>query len=263
MKRFQGFLIGVFVTLLVIQGIPNFADSLSVVLNSINIKVNGNEIARINEDLLLSNGTRIPYSINYNGNTYLPMKKLAELLNKNVTWDAATKTAIVSDLGSTNNTVSVKTENSRSNPAKLNENIVYQTANYDKKDFTLNITMTEMIRGYEAFSIIQAANMFNEPPADDEEVILAKFKVEVVNATDIDKQYTASYYSFDLVSSQGKDYEHYSVVMPEPDFSAQLFQGASNEGWVAFKVKKDDLKPLIVFEKNYDGTGGKWFYAYN
>jgi len=28
---------------------------------------------------------------------------------------------------------------------------------------------------------------------------------------------------------------------------------------VVFEVKKDDLKPKIVFEKQYDGTGGAWF----
>ena len=99
MKRLQGFILGVLVTLIVVASIPSFADSITVVINGINITLNGKKIAGINDQFTLDNGSTVPYSILYKGTTYLPMKKLAELLNKEITWDNLTKTAGIYDRG--------------------------------------------------------------------------------------------------------------------------------------------------------------------
>jgi len=40
-----------------------------------------------------------------------------------------------------------------------------------------------------------------------------------------------------------------------------LYKGASSEGWDAFIVKKGDLSPKLAFGRNYDGTGGIWFWG--
>lgn len=262
MKRLQGFFLGFIVSLLVFSGIPNFADSLSVVLNSINLRVNGINVTGINEDMYLENGTSIPYSINYNGNIYLPLKKISELLNQTVTWDATTKTAIIGDNDTLNNQSQSITDNSRSNPAKLNQTVTYQTLNFEGKDFTLKITMTDLIRGHEAWRLMEDADPFNPLPPDEMELILAKFKVDVIDATVVDTQYGLWDFDFTLVSTDGKDYNYYTAKSPEPQLESKLYKGASNEGWVVFGVNKDDPNPLIVFSKNYDGTGGKWFYGY-
>lgn len=66
-------------------------------LNSINISVNGEKIAQLGESYTLSNGTKVPYSINYAGTTYLPMREVAKLLNKDVTYDKETRTANIVD----------------------------------------------------------------------------------------------------------------------------------------------------------------------
>lgn len=62
-------------------------------MNSINIKLNGIQVASANETFKLDNGTEVPFSILYEGTTYLPMRKLAELLGKDVGWDGDTRTA--------------------------------------------------------------------------------------------------------------------------------------------------------------------------
>jgi len=99
MKRLQGFILGVLVSLIVVASIPTFADSIAVVINGISITINGKKIASINQQFTLDNGSTVPYSIVYKGTTYLPMKKLAELLNKDITWDNSTKTAGIYDKG--------------------------------------------------------------------------------------------------------------------------------------------------------------------
>jgi len=46
----------------------------------------------------LPNGKQVPYSILYKGTTYLPMRKVAELVGKEVTWDQDTNTAGINDI---------------------------------------------------------------------------------------------------------------------------------------------------------------------
>lgn len=65
---------------------------LSVVLNSVHIQLEGEPVVRAGENLKLNDGTQVPYSILYNGTTYLPLRKFSELFQKTISWDQATRT---------------------------------------------------------------------------------------------------------------------------------------------------------------------------
>lgn len=62
--------------------------TISVVLNKVNVSLEGNIVGPAGGNYQLSNGVQVPYSILYKGTTYLPMRKLAELLGKDVTWNS-------------------------------------------------------------------------------------------------------------------------------------------------------------------------------
>ena len=51
-------------------------------------------------------------------------------------------------------------------------------------------------------------------------------------------------------------------MTPQPELEGSLYEGASNEGWIIFKVLKNDSKPVLSYGTKYDGTGGIWFKAY-
>lgn len=61
----------------------NSLQNISVMFNSIKIKVNGSTVQADN--------------ILYNGTTYLPLRAISTLLNKDVVWDANTNTANIND----------------------------------------------------------------------------------------------------------------------------------------------------------------------
>lgn len=85
-KECRGFIAGIVVAVMLLgstamaQGIKQ---NIEVVLNSVNLKVNGNTV---NTDNIL-----------YNGKTYVPLRDVAESLEKEVGWDNATKTASIND----------------------------------------------------------------------------------------------------------------------------------------------------------------------
>ena len=66
-----------------------------VFFNYINILLDGKVVAERGEIFTLDSGMVLPYSILYEGTTYLPMRKLAEILGMEVLYDADTKTASI------------------------------------------------------------------------------------------------------------------------------------------------------------------------
>lgn len=71
--------------------------SISTVLNSVSITRNGGYVAVADENYALADGTEVPYSILYQGTTYLPVRKVAELIGKDVTWQGEARNIEISD----------------------------------------------------------------------------------------------------------------------------------------------------------------------
>ena len=72
---------------------PAIAAEIEARFNSVRLELNGNTVAEEGESYTLPNGQSVPYSILYNDTTYLPIRKVCELLNIEVTWDQEGNTA--------------------------------------------------------------------------------------------------------------------------------------------------------------------------
>lgn len=83
--------------ILVIATAPVIADGIEAALNSVSISLNGDIVAESGESYTLRNGTEVPYSILYEGTTYLPVRKLSELLGIEIGWDNDTRTVEIYD----------------------------------------------------------------------------------------------------------------------------------------------------------------------
>lgn len=102
MKReIRGFIIGILLTVLLTSNAlaTSVKQNIEVVFNSINLVVNGEKVEVDN--------------ILYNGITYAPVKKIAEMLNKEVAWDNNTRT--VNIIHKDNNTDINHNNNSNNN----------------------------------------------------------------------------------------------------------------------------------------------------
>lgn len=80
---------------LVFSAVPAFADSANVSINNMNIKVNEVTVAVSGESYTLENGSEVPYSLLYKGTTYLPMRKVGELVGKEIAYDHEKKMASI------------------------------------------------------------------------------------------------------------------------------------------------------------------------
>ena len=97
MKRIQGFICGFLAAIVLLISVPALAASIDVIFNPLNIVINGVTATNKGENYTLANGTEVPFSIVYKGTTYLPLRKLAELVGKELTLDSKTDTVYLND----------------------------------------------------------------------------------------------------------------------------------------------------------------------
>ncbi len=200
------------------------------------------------------NGKKVTQNVvTINGTYYADLKQLASNLGIKYSVDTKGKNILLGETPATN-------KYSMSNPAPIGTK---QTVTFKSllDSFTADVTVNEVIRGDEAWKLIQEANMFNSEAGTGYEYILAKIDFTLTKAPE-GKKYDLSGYSFDLISDKGKGYDKGLIMAPEPVLDTELYKGASSEGFVAFKVSVTDKQPKIAFGRDYNGTGGIWFKAF-
>jgi len=162
--------------------------------------------------------------------TYLPLKAIGDVLGVPVQWNEKLRRV---EVGSISNT---KNEYSFNNPAPLNTIQTITKESFLQK-YTAEVVVKEIVRGETANKMVADANIFNDPPKEGYEYLLAKVYVKLIS---IDEgALTLSPLQFSLISSDGKEYDMPFVVLPEPEITTTLYPGASHEGWVVFEVKKE------------------------
>lgn len=204
----------------------------------------------------------VQYAITYKGSTYVPLRAAGDALGVEVGWDGKNNRIYLGEgaaavEGGTSTTPASNIGFSRSNPAPIGKTVTYSIDDFIDK-YTAEIKLEEVIRGEEAWKIIEAANSFNSKAPEGHEYLLARINFKVVSNKKEDATVSLSPVNFTLVSTSGKDYDFPMVVVPDPELRANLYAGASNNGWAAFIVKTDDKDPLLAFGRDYDGTKGVW-----
>lgn len=101
-KNMKWFIVGFVVACLMITPMVAFADAIQVALNSVNINLNGTQVAAKGQPYTLENGNAVPYSLNYNGTVYLPIRKVSELVGKDISYDSKTSTINIADKAADN-----------------------------------------------------------------------------------------------------------------------------------------------------------------
>lgn len=96
-----GFVLGCLLTALIILT-PVFSAgtsaSITAMINSVSIMLDGNVVGHAGNNYVLSNGSSVPYSIVYKGTTYLPIRKVGELVNKEINYISESKTVVLGAL---------------------------------------------------------------------------------------------------------------------------------------------------------------------
>lgn len=124
-KEVRGFIMGMLMTGVVLSCIPAFASNapkaVSIAINSVKIALNG---------------TTVPLdNINYNGNTYVKLSQVCNLIGKTVSWDGKSRTVNIKDVTTSQPAISVpqKTTQTKDLKSTAKPRIKASTAHDDGK----------------------------------------------------------------------------------------------------------------------------------
>jgi|GEM_PF-3951804 hypothetical protein len=68
---------------------------LDALINNVNIMLDGKIVSNKGSNYTLSNGSQVPNSILYKGTTYVPIRKLGELMGKDIGYIGETQTVVI------------------------------------------------------------------------------------------------------------------------------------------------------------------------
>lgn len=193
------------------------------------------------------------------GSTYLPLKAIGESLGIKISWNTEKKQVEIGE------STPITSQFNFKNPAPLNINQVMFIDDYSIGKCKFEIAVKEVVRGDNAWYMLKEANsVWNQEPEEGFEYIAAKVYFKALVVPDNKKYNLNGNVHFNLVSEEGKEYStEFTIIPPEPVLTCDLYEGATSEGWVAYKVKTEDKKPKLAFGRSYDGSGGVWFNAYS
>lgn len=115
-----------------------------------------------------------------------------------------------------------------------------------------DVQVQEVIRGDEAWQLVQGANPYNEPAPEEMEYLLVRLHVKCTY--DDDEEHSISGSDFKVTGDRLVKYRTASVVKPEPPLEAQLFSGGETEGWSAYLVGEGEGNLILVVDElmNWD-----------
>lgn len=150
-------------------------------------------------------------------------------------------------------------EGTRANPMPLNSPLsltgtMTDTDTFDSFEASMDITLTETIRGDKAWELIKAENQFNEAAPEGKEYILNKIKVKAYDIASSENKFNMSESDFEYISGTGTTYSSdISAVIPN-ELDSTLYNDATGEGYIYGVVDKSDNAPLVKFLQFYFKT---------
>lgn len=148
---------------------------------------------------------------------------------------------------------------SRDRPANFGQELEVEFEGLDGR-FVARIAPLEQIRGEEAYRILLDANQFNDPPPAGLEYMLIRVRFHIEEAPSSATSHNLHGFDFSTVSGAGVVHPNaFGIVDPEPVLAAELFEGATHEGWAAWYVQVGDQRPLLRFDwETPEGLNAWW-----
>lgn len=140
-------------------------------------------------------------------------------------------------------------QTSLSSPAPVGEHFIL---NRQADDYNgackIDIALEQIKSGKDAWKTIQAASNFNKAPGNNEEYILVRFKIKIIEPTHM--SIIINHTHFNLVNKDGNVYNNDSKVrrvfgMPYFD---NMYEDGICTGWISLLKVADDY-PRVVFDK--------------
>jgi hypothetical protein len=250
-KELKGFVIGVISTSLLLGGTV-FADgikqTIEVVFNSVNLTVNGQKVQADN--------------ILYDGTTYVPLRKVADMVGKDVGWDGTTNSASINDKGYSDKSSqkSYKIMNAYKAVVKVNGDIFEVSTplwiRIDNENNPYSLLGSEPVSllciAYKDYSVSPSTNPFVKGVLVSDSKIASNYMTFEHKFSGANEQYTQmKYFNKDKSKSyelSTKLNETKGIVMDKQDQSTLIpLKDLFNTLGIKLSTEIDDTNKLVIF----------------
>jgi hypothetical protein len=118
--------------------------------------------------------------------------------------------------------------------------------------------VSDVVRGEDAWAMVQDANAYNGAPVEGMEYIAVKIHVRYIGKVDQAESIDRS--SFQTVGSLGVFHDSPAVAGPEPSLDISLFPGGEYEGWVVLQAASGETGVVLVFKPVLDESDANQRY---
>jgi len=105
------------------------------------------------------------------------------------------------------------------------------------------VQVTDMIRGSSAWTMVERANQFNDPPPDGKEYVAIQLHVRHIGTKDIHKSMDGSYLR--LTGAANVVYDSPSIVDIQPALDVDLYPGGEAEGWITMEAAEGESRASL------------------
>ncbi len=113
----------------------------------------------------------------------------------------------------------------------------------------LSIVVDMVVRGEDAWRMLQDANPYNEPLPPSQEYLLVKVRVKNIGTGDDAEDISSS--KFYVTGDNLHKYSRASAVVPEPELRGGIFPGGELAGWIVYAVGVGERNLLLVISAPY------------
>ncbi len=121
------------------------------------------------------------------------------------------------------------------------------------------VRVLEVVRGDAAAQALRDANRFNDEAAPGTEYVLVRVRVKSAHTDQASHQIDAG--DFRLVGLRRTEYASPGQVAPEPRLDAEVFAGAEVDGWLVFRVAKDEAQLILIWDPLLDSETKRIYVA--
>lgn len=128
-------------------------------------------------------------------------------------------------------------------PGQTRTNPLSRTGEHSLPNWRVEIL--DVVRGAEAWELMQEANQFNDAPADGLEYLLVKLRV--TGTHDDSDEHEIYPTDFQVTGDERLSYFSSGQVPPEPALDYAVRSGETVEGWASYFIKEDEGNLLLMF----------------
>ena len=112
------------------------------------------------------------------------------------------------------------------------------------------VTVLEVVRGEQAWQMVQAASEYNQAPGEGLEYLLVRLHLRYTHPEELVGMEMGS--QFSTTGAAGQIYPWPAQIDPDPALETSLYPGGEHTGWVTLQAERGETGLVLIYQPFLD-----------